>query len=187
MLANASSVTKNGNWEEYDIFSSKLWPHESDLVGRTIEDAHAAGIETTGTVSWQDIEVTPGQRHSMPVLENATEAATSSLRVRLNVMDKDRVVLPLNEPYMLAVRARAQDLHAQSRYFARIYYDNSPMYAMEAFSSFDQKKVTYLEEDGFLRDGSYGFVLPGAIQDHIIIEIGLSGVGRLEIADPQFL
>ena len=143
ILASTSTVTRNVNWEEYDIFSSRLWPHGNDLVGEMIKDLHAAALSTTGTVSWQNLEVAPDNRHDMPVLENVSEGETSSVRVRLPVMDKDRVALPLNEPYMLTMRARAQNLQPQSRYFARIYYDDRPDYALEAFSSFDQKKSPF--------------------------------------------
>jgi hypothetical protein len=186
LLSNCSGVVKQAYWEDYDILSPKLWPHGPDLIGSKMEDPHAAGLDVTGPVTWEKLAVAQGKSWNMPVLENSSDGQTSSVRMRLPVEEKGQVVLPLNEPYLLTMRTRAQNLHAHSRYFARIYYDDSPVYDSELFSSLDQKKVTFLQPEGFIRTGTYGFILPTSIRDHIVIEIGLSGVGRLEIANVNF-
>ena len=128
----------------------------------------------------------PGNRHLMPVLENAADTETSSLRCKLPVMEGGAVKLPVNEPYMLSLRARATNLGGQSRYYVRLLYDDHPIYDRELFSSLDQKAVTFLEPEGFNRHGLYGFTVPDGVQDHLTVEVGLSGVGRLEVADLNF-
>jgi len=185
MLGATGNVVKTQDWGNYDIQSPKLWPHGADLIGDQIENPK--DVATVGNVLWKEQAVNPTVRRNMPVLENTSEAETSSIRVRIPVMDKDRVVLPLDQPYMLTIRVKAQDLHAQSRYFARIYYDDNTTSDLEIFNAFSPKKITYFEPNGFIRQGGYGFILPSNIKDHVIVEIGLQGAGKVDVSDVNFL
>jgi hypothetical protein len=186
MIASSASVVKAEDWEHYDSMSSKLWPHGADLLAGRLENPSAAGNTVQGNVHWEKIAVAPGNSHPMPVLENGPGNGSSSIFFQLPVMDHGAIKLPLDEPYVMILRARAENLGGQSRYYVHLFYDNDPTYAAELFSSFDPKKVTYYQPEGFNRHGLYGFILPSRIKDHITVEVGLSGPGRLDVADLNF-
>jgi len=184
MLGANENVIREQDWGKYDILSPKLWPHGADLIGDRVEDPQA--VTSVGSVRWDKQNVNPDTRRNMPVFENTSDTQTSSIRFRLPVMEKDRVLLPLDEPYMMTIRVRAENLHAQSRYFARIYYDDDAAPDLEVISAFDPKRITYLEPDGFFRQGNYGFSIPAGIKDHITVEVGLQGTGKVEVSDVNF-
>jgi hypothetical protein len=184
MLASSASVVKAEDWEHYDSLSPKLWPHGGDLLAGRLENPHTATIQ--GDVHWETIKVSPGNSHSMPVLENGVGNGNSSVSYQLPIAENGAIKLPLDEPYVMILRARAENLGAQSRYYVRLYYDNDTPYDAELFSSSDGKNVTYFQPEGFNRHGLYGFILPARIKDHLTVEVGLSGPGRLEVSDLNF-
>ena len=184
MLGATENVVREQDWGKFDILSPQLWPHGADLIGDRMEDPKA--VTMTGSVKWIEQNVNPTTRRNMPVFENTSDAQTSSIRFRLPIMDKNKVLLPLDEPYMMTIRVRAQNLHAQSRYYARIYYDDDTEPDLEVISAFDPKRVTYLEPEGFFRQGNYGFSIPSGIRDHVTVEVGLQGTGKAEISDVNF-
>ena len=186
MIASAATVVKAEDWEHYDSLSSKLWPHGDDLLAGRVENPHAAGTTVQGNVLWKNLTVAPGQSHAMPVLQNGAGHTSSSVFFQVPVTNKGAINLPLNEPYVMILRARAENLGGQSRYYVRLYYDNDTAYDVELFSSFDQKQVTYFQPEGFNRHGLYGFILPDRIKDHVTVEVGLSGPGQLEVSDLNF-
>jgi hypothetical protein len=180
MIGANENVIREQDWGNYDSLSPKLWPHGADLIGDRLENPQAA--TTTGTVRWNKEDV----NRNMPVMENTGEDQTSSVRFRLPIMEKNKVLLPLDEPYMMTIRVKAENLQAQSRYFARLYYDDNTVPDLEVISAFDTKKVTYLEPEGFFRQGSYGFIIPSGIKDHVTVEIGLKGTGKIDVSDVNF-
>ena len=186
MLASSATIVKAEDWEKYDAMSPVLWPHGDDLLAGALENQRLPGETTQGNVHWEKFTVAPGESHLMPVLENSGAVTTSSVSYQLPVMVGSKVNLPLNEPYVLSMRARAENLGSQSRYYVRLTYDDDATYDTELFSSFDQKAVTYFQPEGFNRHGLFGFSLPGRIKDHVTVEVGLSGPGTLEIGDLNF-
>ena len=186
MLGAAESVVKEGDWEHYDALSPMLWPHGDDLIGVRIENAHDLGTTVTGNVHWENLASVPGKSHAMPVLENSGEVERSSIFFHLPVMDRDEVKVPLDEPYMLTMRARGEKLGLQTRYYVHLIYDDEPYYDLELYSSSDGKNVTLFQPEGFTRHGLYGFILPGSIKSQVTVEVGLTGPGRLVISDVNF-
>ncbi len=186
MLASSGSIIKEADWEHYDILSPVLWPHGDDLLAHRLQNPGADGTTTSGHVHWETLTAGPGKTHPMPVLENTAEGEASSLDFKLPVIENGQVKLALDVPYLMTLHGRAQNLGAESRYYVRLIYDDHASFDQELFSSFDQKGVTYLEPQGFSRRGLYGFTLPGSIRDHVTVEVGLKGPGRLEVADLNF-
>jgi hypothetical protein len=184
MIGANENVIREQDWGNYDNLSPALWPHGADLIGNKLEDPQAA--TTTGTVQWEKHDVNPTTHRNMPVMQNTGDDQVSAVRFRLPLMEKDQVLLPLDEPYMMTIRVSAQDLHAQSRYFARLYYDDSTVPDLEVISAFDAKKISYLEPEGFFRQGAYGFTIPSGIKDHVTVEVGLKGAGKIEVSDVNF-
>ena len=88
---------------------------------------------------------------------------------------------------MLTLRARAEKL-GRAKPVLRPAHSMTTIRPTSASFSVRSisKRVTYLEPEGFSRRGLYGFTVPDSVKDHVIIEAGLSGVGRLEIADLNF-
>ena len=91
--------------------------------------------------------------------------------------------LVIGEPYLFTVLLRPDGLSPSAYYYGHIYYDDNRHFAIEAFSSRASGKVDYLQPEGFTRKGMYGLMVSAAARERVTIEIGLSGAGRLAIAD----
>jgi hypothetical protein len=182
MLSSVSTVVRLGDWEKYDALSPMLWPHGANIAeGRWAEGA--AGLGTAGHVSWQEVEFRSGQIRRLPVLENTRDDGLSILRMRIPVEEAGTVVLPLQQPYLVAMLVRATDLQGSARYFLRAYPDEDAAAAVEWISARTPARPSHLHPGGFVRLGNYGLALPGPPQRHLTLEIGLQGIGQLELAD----
>jgi hypothetical protein len=188
-ISAAGSVARLADWEKYDSLSPQLWPHGPDLLAGRWNDRLLAVLSSEGR--WEQLPVL-GKTRTAAVLSNRAGQSAATLRVRVPVRERGRPLLPLEQHYLLTGLFRASELSAQSRYYVRIFHDASPTHALEVLSSRQAGRVTFLQPEGFVRDGNYGFVLPAGIQDSIVVEVGLSGpgvltVGGLELHNVQAL
>jgi hypothetical protein len=79
---------------------------------------------------------------------------------------------------------RPEGLGPDSAYFCRIYDESHTTYS-EAFHSNAPSEVTFLHKKGFVRTGRYNFLLPSKPGRCVWLEFGLSGPGRVAMADPK--
>lgn len=86
---------------------------------------------------------------------------------------------------MVTILARATNLGAQSYYYCRMFHDTSVHSINETFISREVAKKDFAHRAGFVRVGSYGVEIPSSTRDSVILEFGLNGQGRLELADAQ--
>jgi len=172
-----------------DALSDRLWPHGPNLLDAALADPNAVGLETTGTVRFESVEVEPGKARQMPVLINDQPGGVASIRVRVPIDGGGERLLSTNEPIMVSVLVRPGDgdrlsLPSDSRYFARMWTgpDRPPRLL---FTSSESGEVTYLQKGGFRRVVVYGLPMPEVAGDSVVIEFVLKGRGRLAVTDPK--
>ncbi|NQU43336.1 hypothetical protein HQ520_08620 [bacterium] len=185
MLTATATIPRTGDFEKLDAFSDNLWPHGPNLLEEAL--VNAEGTRISGNVSWQELKSDSGEMLEAPVVQNRDPREVSSLRIRVPLRENGSPWLKQAEPHMLNVLARAQDMGPTAKYFIRIYYDNSQVFADEPVTANSLASRNYLHPQGFVRIGTYGLQIPTTVRDYVDLEFGLSGVGRVEFLDPQLM
>ncbi|MDA1045166.1 MAG: hypothetical protein O3C57_08090, partial [Verrucomicrobia bacterium] len=181
-----SATPREGNFQYIDAVSDKLWPHGPNLLDGAFTKGMAGLDATSGTVEWRALEVETDQIVRLPVLRNEAPGQVASISIRIPVRGDARVGLNPGEPYLVSLLARPADLSPDSFYFVRLYEDGANTFS-ELINDRKAAEVTYLHQKGFLRLGKYGVDVSAGGQDHVRLEMGLSGAGELAIWDPKFL
>ena len=188
MIGAIGTIPKTADFETYDAWPKKLWPHGGNLLQDALAYERRDQLAVQGNVTWQDLRRERAGSARLPVLENAGESDAASIRMSLPV-EKNAAAerLVIGEPYLFTVLLRPDGLSPAAYYYGHIYYDDNRHFATEAFSSRASGKVDYLHPEGFTRKGIYGLTVSAAARERVTIEIGLSGAGRLAIADVELL
>jgi hypothetical protein len=197
MIGAIGTIPKTADFETYDAWPPKLWPHGPNLIENVFREANRSSLITEGTVVWREIEYEERRAVSIPVLENAGPQDRASVRIRVPVASKTNAegIVP-GEPYLLTVLLRPEDLGPESVYFCRVYYDKGDAaasgsrdthFALEPFTSRAPGERTLLHRTGFTRRGMYGLTVSETAGSTALIEFGLSGRGRLALADAELM
>ncbi len=194
IITTTGTLPRTSDFTKMDAFSDKLWVHGPNLLrGVLVEGGPGppVAMATKGNVAWEEVEynVKGGRARTarMPVLTNGSADGFSTLRLTLPISADGETFLQLKEPYLLSALMRAKDLGADTEYFCRIYYDSAENFSDEAFASRAGEKITYLQQRGFSRLGKYALEFPLVVEDHVVLEFGLKGEGRLELTDPKLM
>jgi len=172
-------------------YSDKLWPHGKNLLeeGFVLDDAL---WEDNGSVSYEMVEIEPGEEAPGLVMSNESADQVSSARMTIPVTnDKGKAVITPGESFFISLLARPGadpdfELPSEnSRYFVRLHYSDSNV-PFEVFSSNAKGERTVIHPTGFLRVGNEAFAIPLAVDQEVTIEIGLEGEGVVSFADPKF-
>jgi len=172
------TIPQSSNMERLDGLSDKMWPHGENILADALTPA-----AMTGHASWEEYEVNADERASVPVLHNEQTEGTAIVRISVPVFKAEAVNLLLEEPYLLTVLARAENLAPESYYYCRIFYDDEGDFADEVFTSREVAAPGFLHPDGFLRKGRYGMKFAARVKQTAYIELGLVGAGRVAFAD----
>ena len=187
IVSITATIPRMADFEKIDALSDRLWPHGRNLLAGALESPDDARLTLAGRVAWQEETIGEGRRASVPRLRNDDANQVSSIRIRLPRHAKDGgAVLRAGEPYLLSVLARARKLGPESAYFGRIYRDEETGYT-EVFRSSAGEEITFLHKQGFRRVGAYRAEFPPNVREGVWLELGLSGVGELVLADPKLL
>jgi len=186
MVSASAILPRAGDFERLDMLPEALWPHGPNLLDGAFEPPAAEMLVFRGAHAWETIEYEADQTARLPVLTNTRTGEVALLRIRVPLTRDGQRFLRRNEPYLVTVLARARDLEAGSRYFGRVYEDDRTDYE-EIFNTDAPEKVTYLRQRGFQRQGLYGLILRPEVREHVWLEFGLQGLGRLELWDPKLM
>ncbi len=181
-MLSLNSAMRAREFEQYDAFSGKLWAHGENLLEGG-QEKDFTGLSLKGNVEWREIDVNKGRTEPCPVLENSEEGI-SSVRYKLDLREEGKYKVYPETPHFISILARAEKLGATSKFFCRLYCDDNPEFHKEIISAQPKSKITCLQRTGFARLGSYGLKIPRETREHFYIEFGLSGPGRVELADP---
>jgi len=182
-----ATVPRGGYFDKIDALPDKLWPHGPNLLEDALEQSSGQASVYQGNVAWDSVEYEEGKSATLPVLSNDEPDDRSSIRVRIPLLKDGRPLLLLETPYLASVLARATGLEIESEYFCRLYYDDRQVFSQEIFSSRQEESPTYLHKKGFIRVGSYGVRFPRTVKEHVDVEFGLEGRGRVELRDPKLM
>ena len=175
-------------WDKLDAFNDRLWPHGENLLAGELNNADLLRPGIRGNVVWQPVEYEAEKTENLPVMANTRSDEVSAVRLRVPVVPRDGTEAGIvrSEPYLFSVLARATELAPGSKYYCRVYEDGGSKF-QEIFSSESGPRVTALHQKGFQRLGAYGTKFPGTLEKYVDVELGLSGIGRLEIADAKLM
>lgn len=181
-----AATPREGNFQYIDAISDKLWPHGPNLVAGVLDKTDAEGLQLKGAVDWRTTEVEEGWTATVPVLCNTEPDAVSSVSFEIPVERDGGAWLSPGEPYLVSVLVRGTDMGGDSFCFVRLYQDGEATFN-EVINTRKAFEVTFLHKTGFVRAGKYGVDIPSTVARSVRMEVGLTGPGELEVADPKFL
>ena len=174
-------------FEHLDAINPNLWPHGPNLTDGILAHPEGPALEMHGEIRWETLSPSDGSREPVPVIEHQSTAAVSTLRVRLRAgAGEEGAVIP-GQPYLLSLLARAEGLGPDSNYYCRIYDDSAEPFLQDAFTSTKEAERTFAQKEGFRRVGAYGIVFPNTVENFVILELGLKGIGQVAFRDLQFM
>ena len=177
---------RGADFDKMDATSDNLWPHGPNLLSGTLSDKSEITPQLKGSASWGEAEIELGKKAKVAIINNKGATDVSSLRFKMPLEKsggQGKGVLA-DCPYLVSILCRATDLGPDSKYFCRLYSDEQTEYT-EAFIGSDTKKITFLHKTGFRRLGAYGTKFSTQTTDHVYVEFGLVGPGKLELHDPK--
>ncbi len=183
------TIPQSSDMVKLDGYSDKMWPHGANILEGVLdyEDARQDQLAVQGSLSWKKFQVDSGKHVATPLLKNETPDTTAAIRIPLPLFQQDKQYLLLDEPYLLTVLARAENLEAESYYYCRIFYDDTEQFATEVFASRETAQPGYLRPGGFIRKGAYGVKFEAAVNQIAYIELGLVGRGNVAFADLKLM
>lgn len=189
MIGAIGTVPKTADFETYDAWPEKLWPHGKNLIEAALTESRRDRLEAQGRVWWKEVEYEAGRRAVLPILENASDSDTAWIRITAPMAsregDGDGIIV--GEPYLLTVLLRPENLSPAAYYYCRVFYDDTALFATEAFSARARGEVNYLHQKGFLRRGMYGLTVSREARSNVHFELGLVGKGELALAEAELL
>jgi len=169
--------------EKFDFLSDKLWPHGPNVLPAF----EPAQVTTQGTTAWQQLDYKAQRTGQTLSLKNSQPEQTATVRFRVPVSaDPQAGLAQPGEPFLVTALVRTSGLGGESRYFARFHLPGNPQ-PIDLFSGSAAFKKTVNSPAGFVRVGAVSARVPEAARDAIELEIGLTGRGTLDIAEPQML
>lgn len=179
LVGTIGTIPKTADFETYDALPSNFWPHGPNMLDTAF--SNPAQLDTAGDVAWG------ASGEARATLHNEDAGGVSALRIPVPITnDRATGVVP-GQPYLYTVLLRPDNLGPESHFYSRIYYDDRPNFATEAFTSRAVPEVNYLHPDGYLRRGMYGLTIGDDAENTVWFEIGLSGQGTLSIDDVELI
>jgi len=186
MIGPIGTIPKTAYFEVYDALPDKIWPHSKNILANALAPENEQRLQLRGNVKWELVKYDKLSNTTIPVLENEGQDAESVIRIRVPIVPDggnfDAGFLP-EEPYLLTVLLRPKKLGVDAFYFCRVYFSDKPDFDIEVFATRAPGERNYLYQTGFLRRGMYNLNIPRGTLGPVTIEIGLSGAGRLEVAE----
>lgn len=184
IVAITSTIPRDGqHFDIIDAYNDALWPHGPNVLKGKL---NAANVRAQGNVAWETIEYEKGVSAQIPVIVNVGgERNSFRLRVPLGGEGKDGGLVA-GEPHMITALLRAKDLAPDVKAYSRLYLAGDNSYT-EILLVAPFEKKTVVHKTGFQRLGMSSLVLDKNAKDFVEIEFGLTGPGRLEVADPKML
>lgn len=190
MIGAIGTIPKTADFDTYDAWPSKLWPHGPNLAEDALRETNRGNLPVQGNVTWREIEYDKAKWAVIPVLDNADPKARSSLRVPIPIAGESGTSqsgIVIGEPYFLTVLLRPENLGPESEFYCRVYYDDDAYFATEAFTSRSAGDKNLLHPTGFSRRGMYGLTVSETAKNKVFLEFGLFGRGRLALADVELM
>lgn len=190
LIGPLGTLPKTAYFEVYDALPERIWPHSANILSEALDPENRDTLRLQGHVDWEEVEVREGRTRIIPVVADGDAESESLIRIPVPVVTDgdsfDTGFVP-EEPYLVSVLMRPQGLGVDSIYFCRVYFGEKSDFDVEVFSTREEGEVNYLHRTGFLRRGMYNLTVPQDTKGPIVIEIGLSGPGRLEVAECELL
>lgn len=186
MLGTEATIVRDYDYEKMDALSPALALRGPNLI----QDSFKKLPPTEGRVTTREGNLLPRRQGTILTLENTGPNDVSSIRLSFPVEygNKSSVVEP-GSPYLLGLLLKADKLDSQTRYRVRVLGEKGEGNdGREVILSRTLGKKTYLQQEGFLRVGKYGwkFLVPENGKS-LTLEIALVGVGKLDVADPWMI
>lgn len=178
LLAITATIPRTGDFAKIDALSPRMWPHGENLLEGTLVPEAVVASESLGWDTQEVFKADAPQRTA--ILAGNGDAAFVQFHI-----EADHV--QAGTPYMVSLLAHAMDLGSDSFYYVRAYPDpEQPEQYVQLMRSDAPATPSFIFPSGFVRQGAYDVKLePG--EEGLWLEIGLSGRGRVAIADPQLL
>ena len=185
IVAIISTIPRDGqHFDIIDAYNDALWPHGPNVLKGKLNEAN---VRPQGNIKWENIEYEKGVKANIPVIVNGTgENNCFRLRVPVVVGNSIDEGVVAGDPHMLTALLRARDLTPESKAYSRLYLAGGKVYT-EILLASPVEKRTVVHKTGFQRMGMTSVKLDKAAKDYVEIEFGLTGPGRLEVADPKML
>ena len=176
-----AATPRSQNFAYVDALNDKLWPHGPNLLAGRFASATARG----NPAQWDDVDLNDRLKTRAATLRNTKADEVSALDLTVPVTSESGTGIVPGEPYLVSVLARGEDFSPATRVFIRVYDADGQRYT-ELASSADEKNRTFLHPQGFIRVGTYRVTFPVVEgQRSVSLAFGLSGPGKLILADPK--
>ena len=192
LLALVAIAPRTEAYDYSDALDDRLWPH-----GRNLLEGAFAGHDDTSVMRtrpatassgkvWCAIAETDGGVMG-PVLaiSNSAPDEVSYVDFAFHIDPDDPRSMRPGEPHLFSVLTRADKTEASTELFALAFADENPI-SETLFSGSPVSSPSYLHKTGFGRHGKYGAVPSRTCLSNLVVRIGLSGRGFVEVADPRF-
>lgn len=184
MLRVVSTVTRGAEFSRIDALPERFIPYGPELLDDEPHPRNGNVVVLPGTeIAWSEIDfhhVGPRPVANINGIDGATRAF--EIRVPLAGPGSPHGIAP-GEPYALSALLRTDDLGADTRFFCRVFGDDTADFLEEPISGDKETTVSYLQREGFERYGSHGLLFPPSLSEGLRIRFGIQGSGSLEVAD----
>jgi hypothetical protein len=85
MFSRLSAIPISADFDIYDAYPSKLWPHGPNLTEGILENSEGQPVDLSGGMSRERVEVEKGQWANIPVASNREDSEISALRFEIPV------------------------------------------------------------------------------------------------------
>lgn len=182
-LAGLATVTRTADFIKFEALPEGLWPHGGNLLAGPLSPESGASASASGAGSAR-------LTSEGALLSNTGSDGKSALRVRVMLGEAlrsndegGRAVAVPGRPYLFTALVRAEHLAPSATHFVRVYADDDARIALEIAAGRQEKKVSTLRPDGFVRVGGYAIPLPREAKRSVDFELGLEGAGKAEWRD----
>ena len=182
-LAGLATVVRTADFVKFEALPDGLWPHGGNLLSGPLTQASGARVLASSAGSAR-------LTRDGAVLSNTSAEGKSALRVQVTLGEElasnetgEKPVAVPGRPYLFTALIRAENLAPGALHFVRVYADDAPAFSLEVASGRQEKKVSTLRPDGFVRVGGYAIPLPREAKRYVEFELGLEGGGSAEWRD----
>ncbi|MBC2602541.1 DUF6785 family protein [Puniceicoccus vermicola] len=183
IVAISSTIPRTGDFAKMDAYSDNFWPSGANLLAdKGLQPSESVFL--SGNSRFETVDHSAGEQQEVLVLENEASGEVSSIRFTLPLKEEKSPGVMPGTPYLSSVLLRPSEFQGDSRYFVRMYADDSDDFREILYSRII-RKPSVIHPQGFQREGLYGFEAPRNATESVTLEIGLEGPGVLYVADPQ--
>lgn len=191
VVSIVATIPRGEDFAKLDLLSDRLWPHGPNLLAEGFETRQVAA--PTGALRWTESKVRSTLAEPVAVLENSGAGERVAVSMAVPVYGRDgEPILREGEPFLITALVRPEGLEpgggfaSTSRYDGRVVNPATGQ-SLEVFVSNLAGEVNVAQPEGFRRVGRYGVKLDIGGARSLLVEVGLTGAGRLRIADPRMV